>query len=501
MATYIISLDPTAYTDNADGATSITNAGGTITKTYSFPFTYKVDIEEAEMGVLTIAESSLESESLTAEASYNIDHLKYLSNDAGSLATAYNPSSTGATESVYLIDTGVNTTHDEFTGATVTNLHTNFSDYVDASGHGTGMASLIVGQNIGSAPNGTLFNVKALDSVSTSATVGSMIDALDAILTHHNANVPSKTKTVCCCWTTSKNNLLDLKFAELEDNNLIVICAAGNDGLDTDTYSPAGLDRVMTVGSHNSSYVVGPFGANATFGSGSVTNIGEEVDIYTIGSNVNIASNSNTSVYVGANGTSISTAIIAGLSLQYIDAYPDASARVIKSYMTSEGSVDNRGANLTVDSNLLTSANVAITGLKKSVGVSPQVGDLELASVPSGLVLEVANGAVATANVEINSSASNVEVLAFSPTPPWVTWNNSGLITANTQANFANVTVPGRYHFAVKGTVSGVTLVEEYSIGVYQTDANELDTSSEFYYDSDNASYDQVVNFNATKGE
>lgn len=78
MATYIISLDPTAYTDNADGATSITDAGGTITKTYSFPFTYKVDIEEAEMGVLTVAASSLESESLTAEASYNIDHLKYL---------------------------------------------------------------------------------------------------------------------------------------------------------------------------------------------------------------------------------------------------------------------------------------------------------------------------------------------------------------------------------------------------------------------------------------
>ena len=104
-------------------------------------------------------------------------------------------------------------------------------------------------------------------------------------------------------------------------------------------------------------------------------------------------------------------------------------------------------------------------------------------------------------NVEINSSASNVEVLAVSPTPPWVTWNNSGLISADTTSNFANVTVPGRYHFAVKGTVSGVTLVEEYSIGVYETDANELDTSSEFYYDSDNATYDQVVNFNATKGE
>ena len=28
---------------------------------------------------------------------------------------------------------------------------------------------------------------------------------------------------------------------------------------------------------------------------------------------------------------------------------------------------------------------------------------------------------------------------------------------------------------------------------------NELDTSNEYYYDSTNATYDQVVNFNATK--
>ena len=42
-------------------------------------------------------------------------------------------------------------------------------------------------------------------------------------------------------------------------------------------------------------------------------------------------------------------------------------------------------------------------------------------------------------------------------------------------------------------------LVEEYSIGIYTTDVSELDTSAEFYYDADNTTYDQVVNFNATK--
>ena len=39
----------------------------------------------------------------------------------------------------------------------------------------------------------------------------------------------------------------------------------------------------------------------------------------------------------------------------------------------------------------------------------------------------------------------------------------------------ANVTVPGIYHFAVKGEVSGTVLVEEYSIGIYTSDVGELD--------------------------
>lgn len=501
MATYIISLQGDAYADNTAGATAITNAGGTITKTYNFDLTYKVDITAEQLATIAgVSASSLESEAVTANVSYDADHLKYLCNDAGSLSTAYNPSSTGDGETVYLIDTGINTNHSEFANATINNLYTNYgTDFNDSAGHGTAMASLIVGENIGAAKDATLQNVRALDSHSTSATVGSMIDALDAILSHHNSNVPAKTKTVCVCWVTSKNQLLDLKFSELEDNNLIVVCSAGNNGDDVDNYSPAGLDRVMTVGAHDSNYVVGGGSANGTFGGGTMSNIGEEVDIYTIGAGVSVADASNTTNYLDANGTSVSTATIAGLSLQYIDLYPDASARVIKSYMTSEGAVENRGANLTISNALITSANVTVSSLKKSVGVSPQAGDLQLSAVPSGLVIEVANGAVATANVEINPSASNVEVLSFSPTPPWVTWDNSGLITANTQANFANVTVPGRYHFAVKGTISGTTLVEEYSIGVYETDPNELDTSAEFYYDSGTSSYDQVVNFNATK--
>ena len=324
-----------------------------------------------------------------------------------------------------------------------------------------------------------------------------MIDALDACLVHHKANTPSQTKPVVCCWTTPKNALLDAKFNELEDNNMIVICSAGNNAGDVDFYSPAGLDRVMTVGGHNASLNVGYF--TATTGS----NLGPEVDIFGMSDDVSIINFSDNSAYTTSDGTSVATAQIGGLALQFIDLYPSADARTIKSYIVGEGGQKNRGMSLTFDANLLTATGQVAANLKKVIGVSPQVGDLALSSVPSGLVATVKSGESATVNVQINASASNVSVMNFSPVPPFATFANTGAtigtIAVDTSSNMANVTVPGIYHFAVRGEVSGTVLVEEYSVGIYASDVTELDTSNEYYYDSTNLNYDQVVNFNATK--
>ena len=260
--------------------------------------------------------------------------------------------------------TGVNTTHDEFSGRTVNNLYTGFgsgTDFTDTDGHGTSMASLIIGANIGTAKDATLHNVRAMDSTPYTGTIGAMIDALDACLVHHNANTPSQTKPVVCCWTTAKNNLLDAKFSELEENNMIVVCSAGNNAGDVDFYSPAGLDRVMTVGGHNASLNVGYF--TATTGS----NLGPEVDVFGMSDDVSIINFSNNSAYTTADGTSVATAQIGGLALQYIDLYPSADARTIKSYITSEGYVSGRGMSLTFDANLLTATGQVEANLKKSI--------------------------------------------------------------------------------------------------------------------------------------
>ena len=166
--------------------------------------------------------------------------------------------------------------------------------------------------------------------------------------------------------------------------------------------------------------------------------------------------------------------------------------------MVAEGGIRGRGANITFDAGLVTSTGANVSLLKKSIAVSPQTNDVNLSTLPSGVILTVANGQTGTVNIGLNASAGNISVLAFSPVPPFATFNvATGVCDVDTTSNMTGVTVPGKYHFAVKGVIGGVTKVEEYTIGLYTTNETEIDAANEFYYDG--SSYDQVVNFNSTK--
>ena len=254
MAVYIVALNSGTHADATAAQNAITGAGATITETYNFNLTYKIDCTAEQLAAISgVLHSSLDDATENLASQYSTDHLKYLCNDVtNSLATAYDPLKTGTDSHVYLLDTGINASHTEFGSSTINNLYSLYTvdgnpDYADSTGHGTAMASLINGDNIGVSPNTTLHNVKVMNASTTSLTVGNMIGALNQVLTHHQANTPNKVKAVCIPWITAKNNLIDAKLEELESHNLMVVCSAGNNAADTDNYSPAGLDQVMDI--------------------------------------------------------------------------------------------------------------------------------------------------------------------------------------------------------------------------------------------------------------
>jgi subtilisin family serine protease len=137
-------------------------------------------------------------------------HLDRIDQIAGSLDGRFDRRNRGAGSVVYVMDTGVFAAHDEFLGANgasrviagfdaTTSLaigNSNctsankalapcYSDYDElvAASHGTSVASLVAGRNVGVAPDALLVSVRVMNERGL-ATTRTYVDGLDAIIRH-----------------------------------------------------------------------------------------------------------------------------------------------------------------------------------------------------------------------------------------------------------------------------------------------------------------------------
>ena len=499
MARYLVSINAA---DDTAAQSAITTAGGSVERTLSFGLTYEIEATAEQVAAISgLVVSEAKDTAVTAElqgATFTRTHLDKCIHYSGE--RAWNPANTGTGQTVYLVDTGINTSHQEFAGKLIVNLYSNFMDndsignFTDEVGHGTMVASVIIGDQIGTAKDCTLQNIKLFNAVSGSVTVGEIIDALAAILTHHNANDNTKAKVVCLPWTIPSNAFVNAKVQELNDSNLVVVAAAGNAGADVSTVSPAGVKNIITVGSFNDSLQVTSF-TNAPYNSTTGwINFGAEVDSFAIGVDVPAADYANVSNYVDATGTSISAGITAGIVTHHIERSPSENSSWIKEAYLMEGHSPALFA-LTFDN---ANASVDYDGVYKSMATTKNVDSRVLTSKRSGRILNVQSGQTGTVNLGISADASNISVLAFAPTPPFITANvSTGVVSVDATSIDANLS-PGVYLFAMRGEVANATLVEEYSIGIYTSDISELSESANvtsYYYDDDNDEYDEVVEY------
>lgn len=107
------------------------------------------------------------------------------------------PSSAGANVDIYILDSGIRTTHKDFNGR-ATFLET-FSDGVrgdDRDGHGTHVAGTSAGGVFGVAKNANLFAVKVLDDTG-SAPTSAIISGLNLVASRvANATSPGANNTI-----------------------------------------------------------------------------------------------------------------------------------------------------------------------------------------------------------------------------------------------------------------------------------------------------------------
>lgn len=238
----------------------------------------------------------------------------------------YYPLSYGDNVSIYLVDSGIDTTHEEFSTATIEHIHSYDGIFDDVLGHGTGVASLIVGQTIGVSPAAKLKNVKIPLNTLTNITV--LLEAFDAILTDNTDPV----SVINCSWTIPKSQILDTKLLEMQAAGFVVVAAAGNSIAAADDYSPTGLDTILGVGASDA------YDRVIAWATGRGSNWGPEVDITAPGIDVPVAVRGGG--LAEASGTSLAAGITSGVIAQYIHRYPDKSAREIEDIVLSEGTPD-----------------------------------------------------------------------------------------------------------------------------------------------------------------
>lgn len=241
---------------------------------------------------------------------------------------------------VAIIDSGIDTSHPEFTGR-ISSLSYNsrteqvgLSYVVDDTGHGTAVAGVIGAikdNNIGIAgivQNAKLMVIKANnhDDPLTPANEAEYFDDSSIIsgiyyAADHGANVINLS-----LGGADKNNLTQSAITYARGKGVIVVAAAGNDGT-SDLVYPASYDGVISVSAVNDNKDISTY-----------SNYGSKIDLAAPGDY--IVTTTLNGGYSSVSGTSFASPQVAGVAALLISYYTEESSDTIINRLT-RGAVDD----------------------------------------------------------------------------------------------------------------------------------------------------------------
>ncbi|MGN2483825.1 S8 family peptidase [Acinetobacter calcoaceticus] len=239
------------------------------------------------------------------------------------LNSAYSYLQTGSGTTAYIVDTGILSSHQQFSGRVLSG-YTAISDgngTTDCNGHGTHVAGTVGGSTYGVAKNVNLVPIRILGCDGSGAS-SNVIAGLDWIL--KNGKKPA---VVNMSLGGDASTSLDSAVENLFNNGYVMVVAAGNSNTDACSASPARVSKALTVAATDS-----------TDTRASYSNYGSCVDIFAPGSQINsswIGSNTATKVL---NGTSMATPHVAGVVAEMLQSTPTATPQTISTNLLNQAS-------------------------------------------------------------------------------------------------------------------------------------------------------------------
>ncbi|MFZ3078951.1 MAG: S8 family peptidase [Bellilinea sp.] len=230
------------------------------------------------------------------------------------LNNTYTYNSTGAGVNAYIIDTGIQVSHNEFGGRASVSFDSvgDGRNGVDCNGHGTHVAGTVGGTTYGVAKNVSLYAVRVLNC-SGSGTTSGVIAGVDWVAGNHASPAVANMSL-----GGGASTALDTAVNNSINAGVTYAVAAGNSKRDACKYSPARVPAALTVGATTSS------DARASY-----SNYGPCLDLFAPGSSITSAWIGSVSATNTISGTSMATPHVAGVAALYLSANPNAAPSTV----------------------------------------------------------------------------------------------------------------------------------------------------------------------------
>ncbi|KAJ8051115.1 hypothetical protein HOLleu_04564 [Holothuria leucospilota] len=242
------------------------------------------------------------------------------------LDNSFNPKNRGNGVHAYVLDTGINTSHDDFGGRARVGhdvLGGNWQQGIDCHGHGSHCAGTIGGKEYGVANQVSLYAVRVL-SCSGSGSTSGVISGIDWVTANHQSPAVASMSI-----GGGISNSEDTAVGNLHDSGVTVVVSAGNDDRNACLQSPARADKSFAVAASDSSDVRAYF-----------SNYGSCVNIFAPGVSIKSAWVGSSTATNTISGTSMACPHVSGGAAIIMSENQSYTADQVWSQLIADSSLD-----------------------------------------------------------------------------------------------------------------------------------------------------------------